>query len=106
MIPVGGEQGKMEGRSQPGSRGEEKKARGIQKSLSLPDFSMNITYILRWLSRIKKHQPYEGEWGLRQINKNYYSEYSLYEISKNIKQRHSDPWILSQSFNQCGESDQ
>ena len=55
----------------------------FKKSMSLPDFSMNVTYILKWLSRLRRQETYEGELGLRKINKNYYSEYSLNEISKN-----------------------
>ena len=77
----------------------------FKKSMSLPDFSMNVTYILKWLSRLRRQETYEGELGLRKINKNYYSEYSLNEISKNIKKRHSDPWILKHSFNNCKESE-
>ena len=70
----------------------ENKCRELKKSFSLPDLSMNITYIMKWLSKTRKSSNFGGEWKLRKINKSYYSDYSLNEITKNIKKRHSDPF--------------
>ena len=78
-------------------RGDQK-PRDLRKSLSLPELSMNLTYIMRWLGRVRKYSGFEGEWKVGDHNSRYYSEYSLTEISKHIKKRHSDPWILKQSF--------
>ena len=79
-------------------RGGVKKPRDLRKSFSLPDLSMNLTYIMRWLGRVRQYSDLEGEWKMGDHNKRYYTEYSLIEISKHIKKRHSDPWILKQSF--------
>ena len=81
-----------------GPGGGVRKPRDLRKSFSLPDLSMNLTYIMRWLGRVRKYSDLEGEWKLGEHNARYYSEYSLLEISKHIKKRHSDPWILTESF--------
>ena len=81
-----------------GAAGENKKPRDLKKSFSLPELSMNLTCIMRWLGRVRKYSDMEGEWNVGVHNTRYYSEFSLTEISKHIKKRHSDPWILKQSF--------
>ena len=78
--------------------GSEKKPRDLRKTFSLPELSMNLTCIMRWLGRVRKYSDMDGEWNMGIHNTRYYSEFSLTEISKHIKKRHSDPWILKQSF--------
>ena len=78
--------------------GSEKKPGDLRKTFSLPELSMNLTCIMRWLGRVRKYSDMDGEWNLGVQNTRYYSEFSLTEISKHIKKRHSDPWILKQSF--------
>ena len=48
---------------------EENKIGQLNKSLSLPDLSMNITYILKWLSKVRKQEYSEGEWKMRTANR-------------------------------------
>ena len=84
--------------TQLGAAGGEKKPRDLRKSFSLPELSMNLTYVMRWLGRVRKYSGLEGEWKVVDHNSRYYSQYSLTQISKHIKKRHSDPWILKQSF--------
>ena len=38
-----------------GAAGEDKKPRDLKKSFSLPELSMNLTYIIRWLGRVRKY---------------------------------------------------